>query len=104
MTLPANQGSQGCFTAAGISCQLTPATGALDGQADLRGLSPATLHTALAAAPLSGRISAQTDGDAVRFQADIRAATAAPAAPAVKASNTAATARPGSVTMRGTSC
>ena len=52
----------------------TPATGAVDGQAELRAVSPAALHTALAAAPLSGRISARTDGTAVRFQADIQAA------------------------------
>ena len=54
----------------------TPATGAVDGQADLRAVSPAALHTALAAAPLSGRISARTDGTAVRFQAEIQATTA----------------------------
>ncbi|MBU1351060.1 MAG: translocation/assembly module TamB domain-containing protein [Gammaproteobacteria bacterium] len=52
----------------------TPATGAVEGQADLRALQPDALHTALAAGPLSGRISAQTQGEAVRFNADIRAA------------------------------
>ncbi|MFN3436476.1 MAG: translocation/assembly module TamB domain-containing protein [Acidovorax sp.] len=57
----------------------TPATGALEGQADLRALRPDALHTALAAAPLSGRIRAETQGTAVRFNADIRA-TPGPAA------------------------
>ena len=58
----------------------TPATGALEGQAQLQALSPAALHTALEAAPLSGRITAAMQGSAVRFEADIRAASRAPAA------------------------
>jgi len=57
-----------------VQGQFTPATGAVSGQADLRNLPPAALHTALEAAPLSGRIRADMQGDAVRFNADIRAA------------------------------
>lgn len=63
--------------------QFTPATGAAEGQADLRNLRPDALHTALAAAPLGGRITAQGQADqAVRFTADIRATGNAPAQPA----------------------
>ena len=65
----------------------TPATQALEGEAQLRNLRPDLLHTAMAAVPLAGRISAQTQGDRVRFNADIRAtgAAATPArAPAAK--------------------
>ena len=51
----------------------TPATQAVEGEAQLRNLRPDLLHTAMAAAPLAGRISAQTQGDRVRFNADIRA-------------------------------
>ena len=51
----------------------TPATGALEGQAELRNLRPDALHTAWAAAPLAGRVGAQMQGDVVRFTADIRA-------------------------------
>lgn len=50
----------------------TPATGSVEGQAELRNLRPDALHSALAAAPLAGRVSAQTQGDAVRFAVDIR--------------------------------
>lgn len=56
-----------------VQGHFTPATGALEGQADLRALRPDALHTALAAPPLSGRIRAETQGTAVRFNADIRA-------------------------------
>ena len=66
-TLQAGGGS------AAVQGHFTPATGALQGQAELRGLRPDALHTALAAAPLSGRIRAETQGSAVRFHADIRA-------------------------------
>ena len=60
--------------------QFTPATGAAEGQAELRNLRPDALHTALAAAPLGGRITAQGQADqAVRFTADIRATGNAPA-------------------------
>jgi translocation and assembly module TamB len=72
-TLQAGGGS------AAVQGHFTPATGALEGQAELRGLRPDALHTALAAAPLSGRIRAETQGTAVRFNADIRA-TPGPAA------------------------
>lgn len=51
----------------------TPATGVLEGQAELRNLRPDALHTAWAAAPLAGRVGAQMQGDVVRFTADIRA-------------------------------
>ena len=72
-TLTAGSGS------ATLQGHYNPATGALEGQADLRALRPDALHTALAAAPLSGRIRADTQGTAVRFNADIRA-TPGPAA------------------------
>jgi translocation and assembly module TamB len=61
----------------------TPATGAIDGQARLRNLPPDALHSALAAAPLSGSVVAQTAGSgSVAFTADIQAgnATRAPGA------------------------
>ena len=73
-TLAAGSGS------AVVQGQFTPATGAVSGQADLHNLQPAALHTALEAAPLSGHIRADMQGDAVRFNADIRA-TAGHAAP-----------------------
>lgn len=60
----------------------TPATGALEGQADLRNLRPDTLHTAWAATPLAGRVAAQMQGEVVRFTADIRATGAGAVAPA----------------------
>ncbi|MFN7855675.1 MAG: translocation/assembly module TamB domain-containing protein [Acidovorax sp.] len=60
---------------AAVQGHFTPATGALSGQADLRNLQPAALHTALEATPLSGHIRADMQGDAVGFNADIRAAT-----------------------------
>ncbi len=72
-TLSAGTGS------ATVQGHFSPATGALEGQADLRALRPDALHTALAAAPLSGRVRANTQGAAVRFSADIRA-TPGPAA------------------------
>lgn len=66
--------------------QFTPATGAAEGQAELRNLRPDALHTALAAAPLGGRITAQGQADqAVRFTADIRATGTAPSQPAATA-------------------
>lgn len=66
------QAGTGSITAQG---HYTPATHALEGQATLRALHPDALHTLLAAAPLSGRVTAQTQGDAVRFSADVRADT-----------------------------
>ena len=66
-TLTAGTGS------ATVQGQFTPATGALEGEAKLNALRPSSLHTALGAAPLSGGISAKMLGDAVRFNADIRA-------------------------------
>ena len=57
------------------------ATQALQGQADLRALNPAALHTQLDAAPISGQASAQGQPDgAIRFAADLRAAAPARAA------------------------
>ncbi|MBV7544400.1 translocation/assembly module TamB domain-containing protein [Acidovorax sp. sic0104] len=55
----------------------TPSTQAVEGEAQLRNLRPDLLHTAMAAVPLAGRISANTQGDKVRFNADIRATGAA---------------------------
>ena len=72
------QAGAGSITAQG---HYTPATQALDGQAELRALRPDALHTLLAAAPLSGRLSAQTQGDGVRFRADVRAAAPATTPP-----------------------
>ncbi len=66
------QAGTGSITAQG---HYTPATHALEGQATLRALRPDALHSLLAAAPLSGRVTAQTQGEAVRFSADVRADT-----------------------------
>jgi len=77
-TVPSATATAGSGTAT-LQGHYTPATGAMEGQAELRNLRPDALHTALAAAPLAGRVSARTQGDAVRFDADIRAAGAAPA-------------------------
>ena len=53
----------------------TPATHALQGQVRVQALNPASVHTALDAAPLNGTASAEGQGDgAVRFTADLRAA------------------------------
>lgn len=57
--------------------QFTTATQVFEGQAALRNLSPDALHSALAAAPLSGTVQARVVSNAtqaVRFTADIRAA------------------------------
>ncbi|CAN7545507.1 translocation/assembly module TamB domain-containing protein [Acidovorax sp. LjRoot129] len=79
-TVPTAIASAGQGTAT-LQGHYTPSTQAVEGQAELRNLRPDALHTALAANPLAGRVSAQTQGDKVRFDADIRAAGAA-AAPA----------------------
>lgn len=83
--VPAATATIGTGKAAGtivLKGQFTPATGAAEGLAELRNLRPDALHTALAAAPLGGRITAQGQADqAVRFTADIRATGAAPAQP-----------------------
>jgi len=87
--VPAATATIGTGKAAGtiaLKGQFTPATGAAEGQAELRNLRPDSLHTALAAAPLGGRITAQGQADqAVRFTADIRATGAAPAQAPVQA-------------------
>ncbi|WP_348682557.1 translocation/assembly module TamB domain-containing protein [Acidovorax soli] len=64
----------------------TPATGAIDAQAQLRQLPPEALHSALAAAHLSGSVVAQTQGNgSVAFTADIGAGQArAPRGPALR--------------------
>ena len=66
-----------------------PATGALQGSIRLRNLSPAALHSALAASPLSGSVQAQMPSQAspltstvVRLTADIRSAAPTGTAPA----------------------
>ncbi len=69
-TLPGASASAGKGSVA-LQGHYTPATGALEGTAQLRQLHPDALHTALAAAPLSGQISARTQGNAVHFSADI---------------------------------
>ncbi|WP_407655092.1 translocation/assembly module TamB domain-containing protein [Acidovorax benzenivorans] len=84
------QAGAGSITAQG---HYTPATHALEGQATLRALRPDTLHTLLAAAPLSGRVAAQTQDDAVRFSADVRADQST-AARAVMTKTTAAAGAP----------
>src|SRR5690606_30478072 len=48
-------------------------TRAFEGRADIRSLRPDALHTMLAAAPIAGSISAQAQGEGVRFDANIRA-------------------------------
>ena len=84
------QAGTGSITAQG---HYTPATHALEGQATLRALRPDALHTLLAAAPLSGRVTAQTQGEAVRFSADVRADTGT-AARAATTKTTAAAGAP----------
>ncbi|MFY3386443.1 translocation/assembly module TamB domain-containing protein [Paracidovorax sp. MALMAid1276] len=73
--VPAATASAGSGSAA-LQGRYTPATGALEGRADLRGIRPDALHSAMAAAPLSGRLQAQSrsqsEGDGVRFSADLR--------------------------------
>ena len=66
-----------------------PATGAVQGSIRLRNLSPAALHSALAASPLSGSVQAQMPSQAspltstvVRLTADIRSAAPTGTAPA----------------------
>lgn len=51
----------------------TVASSAIDGSAQVQALNPAALHTRLDAAPVNGQLSAQMDGGAVRFNADLRA-------------------------------
>ncbi|MDD2712611.1 MAG: translocation/assembly module TamB domain-containing protein [Simplicispira sp.] len=51
----------------------TVASSAVEGSAEVQALNPATLHTQLDAAPLNGRLSAQMQDGAVRFNADLRA-------------------------------
>lgn len=87
-SVPSAVATAGLGTAT-LQGHFTPATQAVEGEAQLRNLRPDLLHTAMAAVPLAGRISAQTQGDRVRFNADIRATgpAATPAhAPAAKGS------------------
>ncbi len=51
----------------------TVASSAVEGSAEVQALNPAALHTQLDAAPVNGQLSAQMDGGAVRFNADLRA-------------------------------
>ena len=52
----------------------TPATQSLQGRVNVQALNPASVHTALDAAPISGTASADgQDGGLVRFAADLRA-------------------------------
>lgn len=82
-TVPAATLTVGAGTAT-LAGQYTPATGAVEGQLEVRNIPPAAVHTALEAAPLSGRVRAQMQESAVQFNADIRAAgTAAVPRPAV---------------------
>ncbi|ART58177.1 DUF490 domain-containing protein [Acidovorax carolinensis] len=75
-SIPAATASVGQGTAT-VKGHYTPATGAIDGQAQLRNLPPDALHSALAAAPLSGGVVAQTEGGgSVAFTADIQAGNA----------------------------
>ncbi|MCZ8093700.1 MAG: translocation/assembly module TamB domain-containing protein [Acidovorax sp.] len=60
-----------------VQGRFTPASGVLEGEARLSNLSPAALHTAFAAAPLSGSLQASVPSQAtqaVHFVADVRAA------------------------------
>ena len=72
-SIPGATASVGQGTAA-LQGHYTPATGAIEGQAQLRNLPPEALHSALAAAPLSGSVVAQTQGSgSIAFSADIKA-------------------------------
>ena len=72
-TVPSATASAGAGSVV-LQGRFTPATGAMEGQAELRGLRPDALHTALSAAPLAGRAAARMEGERVHFSADIRAA------------------------------
>lgn len=52
----------------------TPATTAFEGGAQVQGVRPATLHSRLDGAPVSGNVRARAQGEAVHFTADLRAA------------------------------
>ena len=66
-----------------LTGRYTPATGATEGQLEVRNIPPGAVHTVLESAPLSGRVRAQMQERAVQFHADIRAAgTAAAPRPA----------------------
>jgi len=61
----------------------TPTGALFDGTAQVQGVRPSALHSRLDTAPLSGAVQARSQGDAVRFTADLRA-------PASRRANTAA--------------
>ncbi|MFT3813920.1 MAG: translocation/assembly module TamB domain-containing protein [Acidovorax sp.] len=64
-----------------VQGRFEPASGLFDGTATVSNLRPGDAYSTLDRAPVSGRATAQREGDAVRFTADLRAA----AAPATKA-------------------
>ena len=78
--VPQATATVGTGTSAGslsVQGRFTPASGVLEGEARLNHLSPAALHTAFAAAPLSGSLQASVPTQAtqaVHFVADVRAA------------------------------
>lgn len=72
------------------------ALGGWQGQAQLRGINPAAIHSELAPARLDGRLSATAAQQAIVFDAEIRAAGPQPARsvlPALRLQNAAATGR-----------
>lgn len=83
-TVPAATLSIGAGTAT-LAGQYTPSTHAVEGRMELRNLSPGAVHSALDAAPLSGRVLAEMQDSAVQFNADIRASGAASPRPAAAA-------------------
>lgn len=52
----------------------TPADSVWEGDAQVQGVRPAALHSRLDHAPVSGKVHASTQGEAVHFTADLRAA------------------------------
>ena len=59
-----------------VQGRFEPASGLFDGSATLSNLRPGDAYSTLDRAPVSGRATAQREGDAVNFTADLRAAAA----------------------------
>lgn len=78
----------------------TVASGAVEGSAQVQALNPAALHTQLDAAPVNGQLSAQMDGGAVRFNADLRASGRAAPVRTAKAGKAGKTGKTTSAPLR----
>ena len=87
----------GRITAQGV---YTVASGAVEGSAEVQALNPAALHTRLDAAPVNGQLSAQMDGGAVRFNADLRASGRAAPVRTAKAGKAGKTGKATSAPLR----